>query len=103
MWFHEKLGREEDGFWKDTVPEPHHTDHTMGEAYKVHLCNSTLFIVVSRGARRETHPNFTCYTKLILILATFSTGCLNSFDIFKCKEDGRTTQTFLHANGVGFR
>lgn len=75
----------------------------MGEAYKVHLYNSTSFIVVPRGAKQETHFNFTCYTKLILIVATFSTGCMNSFDIFKCKEDGRTTQTFLHATGLGFR
>lgn len=40
--FMKKLGREKDSFWKDTVPEPHHTDHAMGEADKVHLCNERL-------------------------------------------------------------
>lgn len=31
-----QVGREEDSFWKDTVPEPHHTYHAMGETYPVH-------------------------------------------------------------------
>lgn len=30
-----QLGREEDSLWKDTVPEPHHTHHAVGETYQV--------------------------------------------------------------------
>ncbi|KAG8014453.1 E3 ubiquitin-protein ligase SMURF2, partial [Nibea albiflora] len=36
------LGREEDGFRKDTVPEPYHTHHAMGETYKEQLSPSYL-------------------------------------------------------------
>lgn len=30
-----QVGGEEDGFGKDTVPEPYHTNNTVGKAHKV--------------------------------------------------------------------
>lgn len=39
MFVVKQLGREKNSFWKDTIPEPHHTYHAMGKTYKVHLHN----------------------------------------------------------------
>lgn len=62
-----QLGREEDGLWKDTVPEPHHTHHTMGEANQVHMYTSLVlaYLNLCRILKRipmYLHFNFTLHT-----------------------------------------
>lgn len=67
-----QLGREEDCFWKDSVPEPHHTYYTMGETHQVHL---------------HTHCTSSPYTPPIIIkTASHNDGALESSEDILAQE-----------------